>query len=839
MFAEAPEDCDCAVRHVAQGAVAPPIWLFTTKTPLPDTAELCDRVTVEPGGLRLVLRALLSLRRYWVALSVTAWTGKRESRLLKFAPFLIPPFRVLVMNEHQGFFQGNPKLVFRHLRRRLWAYTRNRFVLAGYLFLHGWGRLVALCHRFFWVCVHLVEGFNAACQRGYWMSFQSAATFGCALSTWRCQVGGLGLLFVAALSRRSTSFARFLLARHGEERLAVRNFSASGAGIAVFEYSQRQADWQVLERLVESSPCRWILLREKGTKDESVEDMLPLFEDQRTFAVSRQPGVRPWSPRLFAQAPFRRLQTGEACQVLAPVSASILVDRRKLRELGVARTCYPGTAWLLTFWKAAAAGFHCYSVAGRSPLGTLPSWPVQESELLVRLLENSSLLALGPRDPDLSRGNISFAIRAAQPLRNRLRVLIVSPYLPYPLTHGGAVRIYNLCRALSDRVDFLLVSFLEKNDRVDYRTLHQLFRKVYVVDREDDPLNDRDLPGQVRQHGSRSMSALIARVCREEPPDLLQVEYTHMASYRKAAPAVPAILVEHDLTFTLYAQLAQLTGNAMARREYRRWLNFERKSFQDYDGVWMVSEEDRAAALREGAPAARTWVVPNGVDIKRLCPGGIPAAGPEILYVGSFRHLPNLIGFETLLVKVMPRVWNHYPAAKLVVVSGSDPEMYLREYHKGRQHPRLDPRVCLNAFVPDLRPLYEKAWVVVAPLVVSAGTNIKVLEAMASGKAIVSTPIAVNGLGLQDDWDVLIRADWSQFAEAVADCLGNPAIRMRLGAEARRTVERRFHWGHIAERAFESYLKLAPAHRKATHEEGTMVSFSTPGGIEEPTLSGS
>jgi glycosyltransferase involved in cell wall biosynthesis len=273
--------------------------------------------------------------------------------------------------------------------------------------------------------------------------------------------------------------------------------------------------------------------------------------------------------------------------------------------------------------------------------------------------------------------------------------------------------------------------------------------------------------------------------------------------------------VEHDLTFTLYGQLAERTGQIATGQEYRRWLNFERKSFQDYDAVWMMSDEDRATALREGALAERTLVVPNGVDINWLRPGGSLAAAPEILYVGSFRHLPNLIGFETLLEEVMPRVWNQHRSTKLMVVSGPDPETYLQAFYKGRKRPPLDPRVWLHAFVPDLRPFYEKAWVVVAPLVVSAGTNIKILEAMACGKAIVGTPIAVNGLGLYDDQEALIRADWSQFAEAVANCLANPAIRVRLGAEARGTVEQRFQWGHIAERAFECYLKLAATHRKA------------------------
>src|SRR5205823_9463114 len=87
-----------------------------------------------------------------------------------------------------------------------------------------------------------------------------------------------------------------------------------------------------------------------------------LFDDPRTFAVSRQVDFRDWKPSLFATAPFRRLQPGEAAQTLAPVSDFLLVDRAKLAALGIPKTIVPGTAWLLIFWRAAAAGWRSYSV---------------------------------------------------------------------------------------------------------------------------------------------------------------------------------------------------------------------------------------------------------------------------------------------------------------------------------------------------------------------------------------------------------------------------------------------------------------------------------------------
>src|SRR5260370_11363370 len=425
-------------------------------------------------------------------------------------------------------------------------------------------------------------------------------------------------------------------------------------------------------------------------------------------------------------AAFRILQAGEATQTLAAVSDLLLVASCKLLALGIPKTIVPGTAWLLIFWKAAAAGWRSYSISGAGEIGPAPDWPYEEAEFVTRVLLDKSLLPLGPVEPDLARGNIAFAIGRNHVPSQRKTVLVVSPYLPYPLSHGGAVRIYNLCRALAPRMDFVLACFREKNDSIDYAKLHEVFREVYVVDRDEKAQKDDNLPKQVREHFNTSVRALIAKLCAEGKADLLQVEFTHLAHFRDAGPQTPAILVEHDLTFTLYRQFAERNPGKASWREYQAWLAFERHWMARYDAGWTMSEEDRQQAIAAGAPADRTLMVANGVDLARFTP--LPEAEDlEVFYDGSFRHLPNIIGFEKLRHEVMPAVWRRFGAVRLRAEPGAEPERYWAEFLY-REYPRdLDTRIQIHAFVEDLRPLYAKAAVVVVPLEVSACTNIKVM----------------------------------------------------------------------------------------------------------------
>lgn len=791
VFALSPEAAHRAVVYVCEGAVGIPIWLFATERPLPATAALCDRVYVDRRSLTMLWRAQKELWPRWVVLSVGTWTGERGRWLLKLAPFFIRPFRVLLANHHGDFFPGKPACILLHCRRsaRDWGGS-------------GWNQFREFGHR----AKDLGQFYWRMLSHHVWRSGPATRL--------KDVCAAVSVLALATVLRWCSYPHRRLFRRWRGDSAVLDLRSPENPGDGIARYEQRESSWRAaaLESLVHSSDARWVLWR-NGELDGPLDDMRSLFEDPRTFAVSLQSNVRGWKPMLFPMAPFRTLQMGEASQVLCPISEAILVDRRKLAALGIPRCGLATTAWMLLFWKAAAAGWRSYSVGQDRALPVQPDFPAPEAAFALRVLLRKSWRSLCPREPDLSRGTIAFPVSrpaTAAPDNGRLKVLIVSPFLPYPLAHGGAVRIYNLCRALADRVDFILVAIREAHDQVNYRKLQEIFREVYVADIDEGASDQEHLPEQVRRHQSRGLRALIADLCRRWNPDLMQIEYTHMAAFRDSASNVPAILVEHDLTFSLYRQLAAASPGNGAWREYQRWRAFERRWLGEFDGVWTMSEEERQAAIEEGRrDPERTFTIPNGVNINRFVPCEESAARREILFVGSFRHRPNVLGLENLRNHIMPRVWSVFPDAVLRVVAGPDHERFWSMFARQDAPGAAGQRIKVHGFVEDLQPYYARAAVVVVPLEVSAGTNIKVLEAMACGKAIVTTPVGCAGLGLHNGHDAIICADWKEFADAACGLLPDAELRSQIGAQARRTAEERFSWTAIQDRAYCSYLAVA------------------------------
>jgi glycosyltransferase involved in cell wall biosynthesis len=362
--------------------------------------------------------------------------------------------------------------------------------------------------------------------------------------------------------------------------------------------------------------------------------------------------------------------------------------------------------------------------------------------------------------------------------------------------------MYNLMRRAARDYDQVLICFCDQPFTPAPEIL-AICREVVLVRRTGThlrPMTSR--PEVVEEHDTLPFRAVLREMIRKHSPCLVQLEFTQMGLYAPDCAPVPSLLVEHDITIDLYSQLLSQKDDWETRSQLERWQSFEPWAWRTVDCVITMSDKDRAMVRG----ARRVETLANGVDLERFSPG-VDAPGPQrILFIGAFAHLPNILALKFFLDEAWPAL--RAAGATLHVIAGSRPEHFLGLYQDRVQIDLNQPGIEMEAFVSDVRPAYRQASVVIAPLLASAGTNIKIMEAMAMGKAIVSTPAGINGLDLNPGSDVMVVSTGADMAGAILALFEDPEKRKRIEAVARSTVERKYDWDRIAERQLEIYRGL-------------------------------
>jgi GT2 family glycosyltransferase/glycosyltransferase involved in cell wall biosynthesis len=384
---------------------------------------------------------------------------------------------------------------------------------------------------------------------------------------------------------------------------------------------------------------------------------------------------------------------------------------------------------------------------------------------------------------DLVTGDV--AVFPGRAPSGKPRVLIASPYLPFPLSHGAAVRIFNLTSRAAAEFDQVLICFVDELAPAPPELL-AIFTEVILVRRPGShALPSTGRPDTVEEFDSPAFHAALRQTVTKWKPAIAQLEFTQMAQYASDCAPARTILVEHDITYDLYAQMLQHNEDWENRRQYNLWRTFETAAWSQVDRVVVMSEKDRTVV-----PGPVT--IPNGVDLQRFRPSDSEPDSRRLLFIGSFAHRPNVLALEFFLSKVFPLLHD----VTLHVIAGQRHERFWDLHHD---------RVEVEGFVADVRPAYARATLVIAPLVASAGTNIKILEAMAMGKAIVSTEAGIHGL----DVDVMVANTPGEMAGAIEMLLDSAEQRIALERRARGIAEQRYGWDAIAAVQRQMYKTLA------------------------------
>ena len=433
---------------------------------------------------------------------------------------------------------------------------------------------------------------------------------------------------------------------------------------------------------------------------------------------------------------------------------------------------------------SSGCGGRASAVSSSTTLST-PSVPSRSSARcrlqLSGPLSETGILALGNGDIAMFPG----LVEKTKPI-----VILASPYLPFPLSHGGAVRLYNMMSRTTSDWAQILVAFCDQLAPPPPELLAICHQVILVRRHGSHYRKETQRPDAVEEFDSETFRACLQQTVHQWKPQAVQLEFTQMAQYAAACHPARTILVEHDITFDLQEQLlATDPGNWEQRQQLEKWRTFEMAAWRDVDCVVTMSDKDSARVTG----AKQVACLPNGVDTERFQPVENEPDHGRLLFIGSFAHLPNLLALEFFLRDVWPLLG---PAFTLHVIAGSRPEYFLEFYRSRVTVDLTQPGIELEAFVSDVRGAYARA-IVLAPLTASAGTNIKVLEAMAMGRAVVSTPAGINGLDLSPGTDIIVTPGAAEMAAQILQLSGSPALRKRIEQAARKAALR-FDWREIA-----------------------------------------
>jgi glycosyltransferase involved in cell wall biosynthesis len=402
----------------------------------------------------------------------------------------------------------------------------------------------------------------------------------------------------------------------------------------------------------------------------------------------------------------------------------------------------------------------------------------------------------------------------------RLNILCVSPMPASPPRFGAQARMHGLMTQLARRHDLTAVMLVDDEFDADEcrRAVQAYCREVVLV---PNPCGREGLTKRLLQLCSLASITSFERLrvtlpalqhalegaLRVRQFDVVNLAFPYLGHYdlRQAPPGQkpPSLVVDsHEIAYDLARQFAR-AGGSLGRRLYAgaNWRKLRREelgTYRDADGIYLCSAADERRLLDE-VPGVRTAVIPNAADVEYYQPRATdpPPDGRTVVYFGLLSTVPNIDGVTHFAQNIWPRIAAAHPQARWKIIGGRPPPSLLA---------LAGPRVDLTGFVSDLRPHLAAAAAVVVPLRLGGGTRLKIVEAMAMGKAIVSTTLGAEGIEAIPGRNIFVEDEPAVFADAVSRLLAEPSLAARIGQSARQLAVERYAWSAAA-RALESFYR--------------------------------
>lgn len=378
-----------------------------------------------------------------------------------------------------------------------------------------------------------------------------------------------------------------------------------------------------------------------------------------------------------------------------------------------------------------------------------------------------------------------------------MRILMITMELPFPPVGGARLRTYQFVEALAGRHDLTIVGFIfDKTPICSSLPIHvigvpwespQLYKEMHSADvttstRAYETLAyETDEPWAVSYFESAAMAETLRRVANGTF-DLILIKDSIMGQYLPALPTDVHKVLDFPDVLTRMAERAveQASGDEKdgAIREASRMLRFE-KAVASQCVLSFVCSNEEAATARKLLEVEQVEVVPNDVNTSFFVLSEEHTISGYLLFTGTMNYAPNVQAAQHFTASILPLILEEMGSAKLHIVGKKPSNDVIR---------LVSEHVTVHGDVPDMRPYYQNAEVVVVPLLQGGGTRRKILEAAASGKAIVTTSLGVEGLDFSSGKDLEVADSPTDFANAVIKLAGDEAARRELGKRARQAA---------------------------------------------------
>jgi polysaccharide biosynthesis protein PslH len=400
-----------------------------------------------------------------------------------------------------------------------------------------------------------------------------------------------------------------------------------------------------------------------------------------------------------------------------------------------------------------------------------------------------------------------------------MKILFLTVRIPYPPDSGGSIRTWNLFSFACGCHAVTLLTFLHSKHELELLPVMQSLVSVAHIETVVHPFVQSptarwgslpaglisQLPYPVVKYRSKAMQARFSELIDRTHFDLIHCETVHMMQYVKRPSPIPVVLDQQNIQSALLDRVAQSQTSPLLRYVYgvqqRRMAAFERAACARCDHVVTVSQADRERLSRL-VPQAPASVVINGVDTNYFTPAAPSWASPTLVFTGAMDWLPNVEGIIFFMKEILPLIRKEVPKTTLCIVGRKPVARLLKIAARERG-------VVVTGTVPDVRPWLAKASVVVVPLWIGGGTRLKILEAMAMGRAVVSTTIGAEGLDLEPERDIFIANEPTTFARRVVDLLKHPELAARMGRLASARVTETYGWRVAANQLLGVYDRVS------------------------------